>query len=67
MKKWVDRLETIFFIDMDHENLNNQILYMNVISMMCRDSSGQGLFHFQLQAISNVLDNPLKVPLTFDL
>ena len=40
---------------------------MNVISMMCRDSEGKGLFQYQLQAISNVLDNPLKVPLTFDV
>ena len=55
MKKWVDRLETIYFVDLD------------VISMMCRDVEGQGLFHYQVQAIESVLNNPLKVPITFDL
>ena len=38
MKKWVDRLETIYFLELDNENINNQILFMNVISMMCRDT-----------------------------
>lgn len=45
MQKWVDRLESIRYMDGD-ENISRQILYLNVISMMCRDDHGQGLYHY---------------------
>ena len=44
MKKWVDRLETIRYENDSNENISKQILYLNVISMMCRDAEGKGIF-----------------------
>lgn len=64
MQKWVDRLESIRFLDND-ENISKQILYLNVISMMCRDDKGNGLYHYQVQAVQALLDAPQKVPITF--
>lgn len=66
MGKWIDRLESIRYLDGD-ENISKQILYLNVISMMCRDDAGQGLYHYQSQAIQNILDNVFKTPVTFGL
>ena len=64
MQKWVDRLESIKFLD-NEENISKQILYLNVISMMCRDDNGNGLYHYQVQAVQSILDTPQKVPITF--
>ena len=35
--------------------------------MMCRDAEGKGIFHYQVQAITNVITNIVKVPITFGL
>lgn len=48
MKKWVDRLETIRYENESNENISKQILYLNVISMMCRDAEGKGIFQYQV-------------------
>ena len=42
---WVNGLiDSISYIKEDNENISKQILYMNVISMMCRDDDGAGLY-----------------------
>lgn len=37
MKKWTERLESVAYNGSAGNNIERQILYMNVISMMCRD------------------------------
>jgi hypothetical protein len=46
IKKWVDRLETIRYENDTNENISKQILYLNVISMICRDAEGKGIFQY---------------------
>jgi hypothetical protein len=58
MAKWVNRLESIKYIDPTDENISRQILYLNVISMMCRDDHGNGLYTYQIQAVQALLDTP---------
>jgi hypothetical protein len=67
MKKWTDRLESISYLGPGNENLSKQMLYLSVISMMCRDDEGKGLYNYQMQAIQSILDVPTKVPITFEL
>lgn len=67
MTKWSDRLDTISWEKENNENISQQILYLNVISMMCRDDQGNGLYNYQMQALRHIIDNAQKIPITFGL
>mmetsp|Transcript_30174 Transcript_30174/g.46106 ORF Transcript_30174/g.46106 Transcript_30174/m.46106 type:complete len:580 (-) Transcript_30174:7543-9282(-) len=44
--RWLDLLEPVKFIDKNNQNLEKQIMYMNVISMFCRDKEGGGVYTY---------------------
>jgi hypothetical protein len=33
-------------ISEEDENISKQILYLDVISMICRDNNGKGVYHY---------------------
>ena len=47
MLKWANKLETIQHRD-GFENISRQILYLDVLSMMCRDDHSNGLYEYQV-------------------
>lgn len=39
-------LDTVSYMNERDENISRQILYLNVISMICRDDQGKGVHHY---------------------
>lgn len=39
-------LDTVSWLNEKDENITKQILYINVISMICKDTEGKGIHHF---------------------
>ena len=60
-------LDTVSWMDEKDENLSKQMLYLNVISMMCRDQDGKGVHHYQMQAVYNILKAEQTIPLRFGI
>lgn len=58
-------LDTVHLVNENNENISNQILYLNVICMLCRDNEGKGVYHFQMQAVLNILENEQNIPIKF--
>ena len=67
INKWAEMLDTVSYMDERDENITRQILYLNVISMMCRDSEGKGILHYQMQAVYNILKAEQTIPLRFGI
>ena len=51
VQKWLDLLEPVKFVNSKNQNLEQQIMILNVISMHCRDKSGNGVYPYQMQVI----------------
>lgn len=63
--KWAEQLVSPVHRSPNDENLTKQILYLNVLAMLCRDQNGKGVHHMQLQAQKIILDNEGMMPLRF--
>jgi hypothetical protein len=47
MLKWVSKFATIQYRD-GYENISRQMLYLNIVSMMCRDEHTNGIYQYQV-------------------
>lgn len=46
VKKWLELLEPVLFVDVTTQNLEKQITILNVISMYCRNQEGGGVYPY---------------------
>ena len=60
-------LDTVSWMHERDENITKQMLYINVISMICRDTEGKGIHHYQVQAVYNILQMESNIPLRFGI
>ena len=42
-------------------------MYMNIISMYCRDKDFQGVFPYQLQVVEHIFSKDERIPLKFGI
>lgn len=61
----MDLLEPVRFLDENNQNIDKQIMYLNVISMFCRNKEGEGVYPYQMQVVQSIFEREENIPLKF--
>jgi hypothetical protein len=65
VKKWLELIEPVHFVDVSNQNLEKQITVISTISMYCRNQTGGGVYPYQTQVSDHIFEKEENIPLRF--